>query len=68
MNKLQKRIKDLEAISDDDIEASVKAHCVIKGIKFAQEEILKMIDEWYDNRKSVIFDVDELKKQIKGGN
>lgn len=38
------------------------------GKEDERRRILKMIDEWYDNRKSIIFDVDELKKQIKGGN
>lgn len=84
MNKLQERIKELEEEISifPDADARVNPNMIeLKGIKFAQEEILKMIDNGLigilndyeqETGKGIWNAISELreefKKQIKGDN
>lgn len=70
MNKLQERIKDLEkwfVLNGDSIPLMNENYAKgqLKGIRFAQEEILKMIKDLENNHNGA-WVLNELKKQIKG--
>ncbi len=70
MNNLQERIEELkERISNNSkypLRIRDLDHGEMKGIKFAQEEILKMLDDECINPELCEF-CPELKRKIKGG-
>jgi len=76
MDRLQKRIKELKELTSDYLiekanydDTTPTGHAMnqteLKGIEFAQQEILKIIDEECFNLKICKF-CPELKKKIKG--